>query len=339
MKMIELYLISGFLGSGKTTFLKQLLEQSHKKVGVIVNEFGSVGIDGKILEKEDLKMVEINNGSIFCACLKGDFVKTLVAFLEQSIEVLFVEASGMADPSSMKNLLAQLTLILEKKPQINSQYKYKGSICLIDASHFLEFSEMFIPTKNQVKKSSLLVLNKIDQVLQEDVDKLHIVLTQINNKAYIYDTMYGKVPLELIKTMVRPDGVIEEETTNTIWNRPDTYIIEMNDTYDINKMRDFALALSEKVLRLKGLFLTLENQIAHADCVADYIKIELASNQEIKFKDSLKIVLIVKHTEDYEELIGTTWHHYFPEKVLRLEKDKAIVKQNNYHKRPFTYKL
>lgn len=172
-KTIELYLISGFLGSGKTTFLKQLLEQdSSKRVGVIVNEFGSIGIDGQVLQKKDLKLIEINNGSIFCACLKGEFVKTLIDFLEEPIDVLFVEASGMADPSSMKNLLEQLTVLLEKRPEINHQYAYKGSICLIDAYRFMKFCDMFQPVINQVKKSSLVILNKIDEVSEEKIQAL-----------------------------------------------------------------------------------------------------------------------------------------------------------------------
>ena len=103
---IQLYLVSGFLGSGKTTFLRNILLQSvGVRVGVIVNEFGSIGIDGKVLHQDGMKLVEINNGSIFCACLKDGFVKTLVAFLEQPVDVLFIEASGMADPSSMEHLL------------------------------------------------------------------------------------------------------------------------------------------------------------------------------------------------------------------------------------------
>ena len=320
-KTIELYLISGFLGSGKTTFLKQLLNQTSKKVGVIVNEFGSVGIDGKVLHKEDVKMVEINNGSIFCACLKGGFVKTLVAFLEQPIEVLFIEASGMADPSSMKTLLEQLSAILDKRPEINQKYEYKGSICLIDANTFMEFSEIFQPTKNQVMKSSLLILNKLDQVLEEDIQRINQRLFELNSKAYIYETMFGKVPLDLIETTVKPDGVLEGETTNTIWNRPATYIIEMSDKYDIQKMKDFSISISDKVLRLKGLFMTIDGKIAHADCVADYIRIEIAENQEIDVQDRLRMVMIGKNTDDFEDVIKEKWVEFFKEKSLYLEKN------------------
>lgn len=321
-KAIELYLISGFLGSGKTTFLKQLLEQSSsKRVGVIVNEFGSVGIDGKVLHKKGLKMVEINNGSIFCACLKGGFVNALVAFLEQPIDVLFVEASGMADPSSMKNLLEQLTVLLEKKPEVSQQYDYKGSICLIDAGRFMEFCDMFQPTKSQVKKSSLLILNKIDEVSEVSIKELHCKLAQLNKNAYIYDTTFGKIPLNLLESKVRPDGVLDEETTNTIWNRPTTYIIEMKDAYDLEKMKEFSLGLSEIVLRLKGFFVTAEGEIAHADCVGDYIRIDLVTNKEIKVGNSYEIVLIGRSSVEYRDIVIELWNKYFPEKELHCEKN------------------
>ena len=72
---IQLVLVSGFMGAGKTTFLQYILnQQHHKKIGILVNEFGPVGIDGKILKGADAEIVEINNGSIFCACLKNNFV-------------------------------------------------------------------------------------------------------------------------------------------------------------------------------------------------------------------------------------------------------------------------
>ena len=320
-KKIALYLISGFLGSGKTTFLKQLLEQSNtKRVGVIVNEFGSVGIDGKVLHNKDLKMVEINNGSIFCACLKGGFVKTLVAFLEQPIDVLFIEASGMADPSSMKNLLQQLDIILDKKPQINRKYEYKGSICLVDASRFMEFSEIFLPTENQVKKSSLLIVKKLDEVLEEDVEELHSKLVELNNKAYIYNTTFGKVPLELIDSKVKPEGMIDEETTNTIFNRPATYIIEMVDVYDLEKMREFSLAMSENVLRCKGFFKTIDEKIVHSDCVGDYLKFNVLENNEIEMINTFEIVLIGKNNHEYKEKLVKCWNKYFPGQKLFCER-------------------
>ncbi len=318
--IIDLYLISGFLGSGKTTFLKQLLEQSaDKKVGVIVNEFGSVGIDGKILQREDVTMVEINNGSIFCACLKGGFVKTLVAFLEQPVEVLLIEASGMADPSSMKQLLGQLTVLLERRPEINRRYEYKGSVCLVDARHFLECCELFVPTVNQVKKSSLLILNKIDEVSEECILELHNKLNELNQEAYVYDTTFGQVPAELLEDKISPDGVLEEESSNTIRNRPATYVLQLKGKYDLKKMKEFAMEMSERVLRFKGFFLTPEGEPAHADCVGDYIRIDKLDFEDFK-ANIFEVVLIGKNKEDFEEDLLEKWNYCFPDQKLDYEK-------------------
>ena len=80
---LQLYLIGGFLGSGKTTFLKHMLENmENRKIGVLVNEFGNISIDGTVVRKQGMEMVELNNGSIFCACLKDSFVKTLKMFAD-----------------------------------------------------------------------------------------------------------------------------------------------------------------------------------------------------------------------------------------------------------------
>lgn len=319
--IIDLYLVSGFLGSGKTTFLKQLLEQlGGKRIGVIVNEFAEVGIDGKLLKKEDVTMVEINSGSIFCACLKGGFVKTLVAFLNQSIDVLFIEASGMADPSSMQQLLMQLSAILQMKPEINREYYYKGSVCLIDAARFLSFCDVFQPVLNQVRKSSLLLLNKIDEVSDEELQAVQNKLTEINPAAYILKTSFGSVPVELLESKINPEGALEGESGNTAANRPVTCVLQMKERYGLMKMREFALAMSEQVLRLKGFFLTQEEKLAHADCVGDYIKID-----EIEMDASIaeyhEIVMIGRDNTDFEKELAKAWSISFPNQRLIYEKN------------------
>jgi G3E family GTPase len=311
-KNIQIYLISGFLGSGKTTFLKQLLEQNNgKKIGVIVNEFGNIGIDGTVLKKKQLEIVEINNGSIFCSCLKDNFVKTLVAFLELPIDILFIEASGMADPSSMKLLLGQLNALLENKPEIIRQYKYEGSICLIDAARFLEFCEIFQPTTNQVRKSSLVIVNKVDEVAEERIEKIHTRISELNNHAFIYNTTFGRIPIDMIENKVSPDGIFEGETTNTIMNRPKSYVLQLNEKYDLDSMKQFSLEMSENVLRFKGFFVTTSGNIAHADCVGDYIKINILTNEEIEVENLHKIVMIGNSGIDFKENIKKVWDKYF----------------------------
>ena len=94
-KTTKLYVITGFLGAGKTTLLLKLLEHlKGSRVGIIQNEFGKLGIDGVILKNDDIHMVEINRGSIFCSCLKLSFVSALSEMTQHDFDYLFVESSG-----------------------------------------------------------------------------------------------------------------------------------------------------------------------------------------------------------------------------------------------------
>ena len=90
----QVYLITGFLGAGKTTFLNRIINSfpKHKKLTLLVNEFGEIGIDGTLVEGEDIDMMEISKGSIFCVCVKTDFIKGLYE-LNTSVkpDVLLVE--------------------------------------------------------------------------------------------------------------------------------------------------------------------------------------------------------------------------------------------------------
>ena len=95
MNQIKLYFLTGFLGSGKTTLLKNLLENMEgMKVGVIQNELGKISIDGTVLQNDDIHMVELNRGSIFCSCLRLSFVDALAKMSQQGLEYVFVESSG-----------------------------------------------------------------------------------------------------------------------------------------------------------------------------------------------------------------------------------------------------
>lgn len=127
----RLYVLTGFLGSGKTTLLLRLLTALEgRRVGVIQNEFGKLGIDGQILQRGDVEMVEINRGSIFCSCLKLSFVQALADMAKQNLDYLFVESSGLGDPSNYQEILDAA------KELGGDQYDFQGAICLIDAVNF-----------------------------------------------------------------------------------------------------------------------------------------------------------------------------------------------------------
>ena len=101
----RVYLITGFLGSGKTTFLNRIIERfpKNRKLTILMNEFGEIGIDGTLVEGDDIDMMEISRGSIFCVCVKTDFIKGLYELVTKvKPDVLIIESTGVANPSDLK---------------------------------------------------------------------------------------------------------------------------------------------------------------------------------------------------------------------------------------------
>lgn len=315
---IDLYLILGFLGSGKTTFLRNLLEKNQgKRIGVIVNEFGSIGIDGKVLQKGDLKLVEINNGSIFCSCMKSGFVKTLLAFLDQPIDLLFIEASGMADPFSMQKLLDQMTELNRKNNDAPRAYDYKGSVCLVDCTTFLQYSEVLAPTQNQVIKSNFVLVNKTDLVDNAVIEDVHARIKSLNPSAFIFDTSYGQVPINILQTHLTISRD-ESPSSNQPWNRPATYVLEMNGIFDQENVLKFCKALSGQALRIKGFFRDQQG-ILHLDGVTGSVKITRMNEADDQAVASTQLVIIGRDSNDFEKDIRRHWQEIFNSEICFSE--------------------
>ena len=310
MKNIQLYLVSGFLGSGKTTFLRQILQQTGlSRVGVIVNEFGSVGIDGKLLQSGELTVEEINDGSIFCACLKEGFVRTLAAFLELPVDLVFVEASGMADPSSMENLLAQMDMIVSRKG-VERRYDYRGSVCVVDAKLFPRFCDLFEAPQSQIRKSSFLVANKIDTVSPEELAELHDLLREINPAAKICDTTYGQISLEMMEAFVHPEQDVGE-TLNCPDNRPETCVVEMEETYSIEDVERFCRLLGSDIIRCKGFFRMPEGTFGQVDNAQQAISVGAASKDTPIAERDLCLVFFGTTGCDLEGIVSGAWAQVF----------------------------
>lgn len=315
-KDIELYLISGFLGSGKTTFLKRMLqEEAGNRTGIIVNEFGRESVDGKILGNEGIKLVELNNGSIFCACLKPGFVKALVAFLEKPIERLFIEASGMADPSSMEKLLEELTPLIQKKKNITRRYLYRGTICIVDAGNFLGLSEYLNPVISQVRKSSVVLLNKIDLVSENGVAQVKARIREINPDAYIAETTYAQVSKEVLDRYLQGENMAVEDSLNKETNRPFGGTLYMPSFAGDMDVEGFLRAVAPNMFRIKGFFYK-GKQLYHADGVAGKVQIEPTDIDVEEMAN--EITLIANSGEDLTDYLTENMKQYLGEDLSQV---------------------
>ena len=314
---IDLYLISGFLGAGKTSFLRSVLtDLPEVRCGVIVNDFGSVGIDGKVLRDGDLKLVEINNGSIFCACLKGGFIRTLAAFLDQRVDSLFVEASGLADPDNMDVYLDQVEKLAEKKREKERTlsgevpgdgvpgrtYNYRGGICLVDAVMFEDMSDIFPVLVSQVQKSRFIVINKASDAEPEELEALKEHLKELNPEGFFYETDYGRVPASILRDHLEAEHGVGE-TLNTPWNRPVTFVADMPMS-DEGTVTAFCRAIAPLTLRMKG-FAPVDGGILHVDGVGTDISFTAEKDGEGQRPN--KLVLIGTAEALTAEAIEETW--------------------------------
>jgi len=165
---MELVLISGFLGSGKTTMLlstvDQIIAMTNKKVVIIKNDFGNVGIDAKVMEKSGLQVRELPSGCI-CCTLGVDFLQTLTAVaMEYHPDLVFVEPSGLADPASI------ITLMKGYKGPKADRIRV---MIIVDAVRFNLISRaMPAPMERQLKIGDVIVINKIDEATKEQIDEV-----------------------------------------------------------------------------------------------------------------------------------------------------------------------
>jgi len=186
----RVYLITGFLGSGKTTFLNRIINRfpRDKKLTLLVNEFGEIGVDGTLVEGEDIDMMEISKGSIFCVCVKTDFIKGLYELNSKvQPDVLLIESTGVANPSDLKKDLAL--------PIFGNRFQFAEQFCMIDAAHFLDAYGAFASIEKQIASSSIFIINKTDLASAEKIEEIKGVVLQFHPEPEFFETTYAEIPL------------------------------------------------------------------------------------------------------------------------------------------------
>ena len=257
--MIKLYLITGFLGAGKTTFLRNVIRQlSGQRLRVIVNEFGREGIDGTLLRETGAGVEEISNGSIFCSCRLDQFEAVLERIAAEPLDVILVEASGLSDPTHVEKILSHI--------QAADRIAYMGGICLVDAVHFRKVLATARVCRKQVSVSDLLLINKTDLVSGEALDEVEALVRQVKPDAMIRRTVYGQVEWSWL------DGLHQPAATEPgpAYHLKDVSLqkmrIEIRNGGTVSQLRHFLAMFIEDTYRVKG-FVSLEGSTVLVDCV------------------------------------------------------------------------
>ena len=303
MNQIKLYFLTGFLGSGKTTILRNLLENMEgTKVGVIQNELGKISVDGTVLQNNDIQMIELTRGSIFCSCLRLSFVDALVQMSRQGLEYVFVESSGFGDPSNAEEIL-EATKVLA-----GDAYDFRGCICLVDCYNFLDQLGDTETIDRQLKHCNLAVLTKIDLVDRERIEFIKEKVQEINPVCPITESANGNIDRSFYNMDLMKYKWAEcEETTNSAATKPKTFSMNFTGEVEKEKLEAFLEKIEPDVYRVKGFFKVKEEGWKKIDVVGkklDYAPYEEQPQSQLVFISKIGIALIREISEVWEACVG-----------------------------------
>ena len=243
---IDVIILTGFVGAGKTTALNHLLGMTSLASGnpaLIINEFGKIGVDGALVEKRDLTRYEINKGSIFCICTKTDFLKALREIAAAGAHrSLVIEATGIAETVDIESFL--------DAPDLVGLYRVKANLCLVDAANFTRVAAFLKPAKTQVQYADGLIVNKCDLVSNGDRVVLREILSRLNPAAPMIETTYGAIEddfLSRVQHQTHDNNVIEQPPADII-----AVSISSDTPFDRRQFFETLEELKDNLLRLKG---------------------------------------------------------------------------------------
>lgn len=190
MKKTPTTVVSGFLGSGKTTLILDLVTQLRaegKQVVYIKNEIGDTDVDSQILQGNDIQTTELLNGCI-CCTLVGPFVNAITEVVTKyHPERIIIEASGAADP-------AALALMIDSHPLLERD----SVLCVIDVTTFEGFSDLTTTTKNQTTFTDLIIFNKVELADLEQKKRVVGYVRELNEHAPILEATNATVPAAVV---------------------------------------------------------------------------------------------------------------------------------------------
>ena len=298
---IPTILITGFLGAGKTTLLNRLIEfYKSKRTVLLINEFGQIGIDGELLVEGNYEKVELNKGSLFCICVRTDFIDEVEKIAtEIKPELLIIEATGLADTSEMEKMLALHNL--------KYYIELNACLCLVDCQNFLKIKDNLKAPASQIRSADLVIINKIDLVEKQQVEKLAHAVNEISPSVPVIKTSYADIPLEMLTEIRRPNATEDGQLGD---GRPDPLMsITLKETggFSQNSWQEFRSDLPGEIMRAKG-FVKIDDQRYFVETTMDDWRMQKIDNVNASTND----LVIIGRKLDEEHIA-----ELFKKKILK----------------------
>ena len=259
---IPVTVITGYLGSGKTTLLNHILTgQQGRKVAVIVNEFGEVGIDGQLIEQAgDEQLIEFNNGCL-CCTVRGDLIETIAKLRLRAgdLDAILIETTGLADPAPVAS-----TFFVDEA--VRADTRLDAFVTVVDAVNIEKNLEQSVEAQEQVAFADIILVNKTDLASEEQLQRVERRVRLLNPLARLHRSANSVVDLDLIlgvnafqldaKLQVDPEFLTDHEHEHD--PAITSIVLREERPIDMNRFVSWMSPLlqreGDRYLRTKGVF-------------------------------------------------------------------------------------
>ncbi|MEX0325159.1 MAG: GTP-binding protein [Puniceicoccaceae bacterium] len=291
MGKLPVILVTGFLGSGKTTFLRNLAE-SHPELSLLflVNEFADSALDAEVLEQTGLPTESVVGGSLFCECKAGEFVKVmrgrvLELHRERHLDAVIIETSGIADPEAIGQLMGDHGL--------GELYQVQRIVTIVAPGRFRKLLPNLPVIRAQIVSSDMIVINKTDLADEALIRETESTLQDLNPDADIVRAHYCAVPFSLDKRVRQlPEGALATCDANPFCNRE----VRVPSGVSLAALEEALDQLPPEILRIKGI---VQGEEGH--WLVERTVDSLSLGPVAKAGCSSRLVLIAH--DDHEELL------------------------------------
>lgn len=248
--MTPIVLVTGFLGSGKTTFINWLLEkQKDLKISIILNEFGDIKLESQFITQKTDNIVELANGCMCCVA-KSDIPRVVSYILEHSpnTEYILIEASGLSDPDPVREAL--------QTPPVNNSTFLESTVCIIDAVNFEKMRGEHPIINAQIADADLIVISKTGEAGEENTQRVKTLVENLTPdvKTIIFEPNLS-VNIFLPKTST-PLMTSSTSHHSHVHEDYQVYLFESEKLLLLESVTEYLRQLPDEIIRVKGVIKT-----------------------------------------------------------------------------------